>query len=64
MGYGDGEREQEEELGGCAWFLQNNPLMVLCLQDGCIPVQTIPWEVVTGTNHTHSGQKCPQDMKL
>lgn len=49
MRYGNGEGEQVEELGGCACFLQINRLMVLCLQDGCIPVQTIPWEVVTGT---------------
>lgn len=45
-------------------FSSDNLLMILYLQDGCIPVQTFPWEMVTGTNYAHTGQKCPQDRKL
>lgn len=45
-------------------FFSENLHMILCLQDGCIPVQTLPWEMVIGTNYAHTEQKCPQDMKL
>ena len=45
-------------------FSSDNLLTILCLQDGCIPVQTLPWETVTGTNYAHTEQKCPQDVKL
>lgn len=40
-------------------FSSDNLLMILCLQDGCIPVQTLPWETVTGANYAHTEQKCP-----
>ena len=45
-------------------FSSDNLLMILCLQGGCIPVQTPPWEMVTGTNYAYTEQKRPQDMKL
>lgn len=51
-------------IGRMSLFSSDNLLMIWCFQDGCIPVQTLPWEMVTGTNYAHTEQKCPQDMKL
>lgn len=45
-------------------FSSDNLLTILCFQDGCTPVQTLPWEMVTGANYAYTEQKCPQDMKL
>lgn len=40
-------------------FSSDNLLIILCLQHGGNPVQTLPWETVTGTNYAHTEHKCP-----
>lgn len=39
-------------------FFLDNLLLIFYLQDGWVPVQTLPWETVTGTNYAHTKQKC------